>query len=214
MEYFRLRALRHREQRVDAPVHRFPQRLRRARKQLLEAVAFDPAAGAEQLPGRDVAEHDLIIRIGQHQRERGRLDDRVEQELALVEVEPLAAQAVAERVVLGREVADLVRARRRDADAVVAVAQAPDGVRDRAQLPAPATEHAVREPQRERHRDQQGRGARQRRRLQPAVEGERDGRDDPGRRHDNHRDAAGERPPGARVHAAVTGSQSTGRASH
>ena len=144
-----LGALRHREERVHASVHRVAQRLRRILQQVAEADALDLAPRAEQLPRRDVAEDDVVVRVRQHERERRRLHDGVEQELALVEVEPLAAQAVAERVVLGREVADLVRPRRRDADAEVAVAQAPDAVGDGAQALAPAVEHAVREPGRE-----------------------------------------------------------------
>ena len=83
-----------------------------SRQQLAEADALDLAARAEELPRRDVAEDDVVVRVRQHERERRRLHDGVEQELALVQVQPLAPQAVAERVVLGRQVADLVRSGR------------------------------------------------------------------------------------------------------
>ena len=132
--------LRHREERVHAAVHGVAQRLRRLGHQIAEADALDLPPRAEELPRRDVAEDDVIVRVRQHERERRRLHDGVEQELALVEVQPLAPQAVAERVVLGREVADLVRPRRRHAHAEVAVAQAADAVGDRADAVAPAAE--------------------------------------------------------------------------
>ena len=101
----------HREERVHAAVDRVAQRLRRILEQRLKLQSLDLAAGAEELARGDVAEDDRVVRVRQHERERRRLHHGIEQEFALVEVQALAPKAVAERVVLGREVADLVRAR-------------------------------------------------------------------------------------------------------
>ena len=121
---FSLGTFGHREKRIHPALDGIAHRLRRASEDLSEFQALDLPPGAEELPCGDVAEDDRVVRVSQHQCKRRRLHDGIEQELALIEVEPFAPQAVAERVVLVGQVADFVGSRCRHAHAEVAVLEA------------------------------------------------------------------------------------------
>ena len=91
------------------PIDGLAQRLRAPRQDTREAIAFELAALAEELArGRCCCRARHRLCVGQHQRERRGLDDRVEHELALIQALPFDAQAVAERVVARTQLADLV----------------------------------------------------------------------------------------------------------
>ena len=104
VEDLRLVALRHREQRV-ARRRRPPRAARCGACSSSVAEAAGPRACG---PARNSCRAAMlpktmcVVRVREHERERRRLDHGVEQQLALVQVVPLAAQAVAERVVLRR----------------------------------------------------------------------------------------------------------------
>ncbi len=199
VEHLGLAADLDREQRVHAALDRLPQRRGGLREQLTELQALDLAARGEELPRGDVAEDDRVAGIRQHQRERRRLHDRVEQELPLVQVEPFLAQAIAEGIVLAGEVADLVAGRGGDAHAEVAVLEAADAVGHRADAAAPAVERAPREPDRGRQRGQQRDRPCEQPGIEQAVEREGGHRHEHGRDDDHQCDAAGQRPARARL---------------
>ena len=104
----RLAAELEREQRVAATLDGLAQRHGRGLEISREAFAFELAAGAEQLARRGIAVEHRVALIGQHQRERRGLDHRIEHQLALVEALALDAQAIAEGVVGGHQLAHLV----------------------------------------------------------------------------------------------------------
>src|SRR5207245_1234887 len=69
--------------------------------------------------------------VGENDRHGSRLEDGVEQELALVDLVALGAQEIADLVVEPDEVAQLVVARDREAEAEVAVTVARDAIGER-----------------------------------------------------------------------------------
>ena len=87
-----------------------PQRLRRSGEQLGERQAFELAAAEKRLARGDVAVHDAAVRVREHHRERRRLDDGVEQQLALIERLAFLAQHAAEAVVAFDERGELTAA--------------------------------------------------------------------------------------------------------
>ena len=108
--------------------------------------------------------------VRQHERERRGLDDRIEQQLALMQIQPLAPQQLAERVVGAR------RARRSsssrgvaDRNAEVVIAEARDAVRQRLHHVGPGPRGALREPHCHGH-DEHERCRQRQPRRQPASE--------------------------------------------
>src|SRR6185503_15199627 len=87
-----------------------------------EEGALEAAAGGEELAGGEVAVDDVAARVAEEHRDRGVLDHGVEEELAVDEGFALAAEGVAEGVVRGDEVAELVVALPGQAEREVAVA--------------------------------------------------------------------------------------------
>ena len=79
-----------------------------------------------------------------------RLDHRIEQQLALIEIEPLAPQQIAEGVVGGGELVELSVRGAGDADAEVMIAQAHDTIAHRVQHPHPGARQVPRSPHSER----------------------------------------------------------------
>ena len=82
----------------------------------------------EKLSCGDVAVDDTSRGVGEHHDQRCRLDHRVEQQFALVEVEALAPQQVPERVVSCDELTQFAVRNRSDADAEIVIAQAENTV--------------------------------------------------------------------------------------
>ena len=113
-----------REQGVAAALDGLAQGCGRALQVAREALAFELAALREQLARGGVGVEHRVGVVGQHQRERRGLDDGVEHQLALIQALAFDAQPVAEAVVGGHEVAQLVLGGARHADAEVAVLQA------------------------------------------------------------------------------------------
>ncbi len=112
-------------------------------------MALEPPPAVEELARRDVGEHDRAVLGDEQHRDRRVLHHRVEQELALDELEPLVAQHVAERVVRVDEVAHLV---------VAAPVQAERDSRRRGSsitVPLERAEHREQRAQRRAHDDEQ-----------------------------------------------------------
>ncbi len=117
-----------REQRIRLGRNSLPQRLRRSGEQLGERESFELAAAEKRLARGDVAVDDTTVRVREHHRERRRLNDGVEQQLALIERLTFLAQHVAEAVVAFHERGQLRLIRRADAHAEVAIGEARDPV--------------------------------------------------------------------------------------
>ena len=127
-----------REQRVAAAFDGLAQRRGRDGEITRKTFAFELAALAEELArGRVAVEHGIAV-VGEHQRERRGLYDRVEHELALVQALPFDAQAVAQAVIGVHELAHLVARGTGDAHAEIAVLDAGDAVGERPRHAAPA----------------------------------------------------------------------------
>ena len=136
--HLRLAGELEREQRVAAAFDGLAQRRGRRGEITREAFALELAALAEQLARGGVAvEHGVGV-VGEHQRERRGLDDRVEHELALVEALAFDAQAVAQAVIGVHQLAHLVAGGARDAHAEIAVLDARDAIGERPRHAAPA----------------------------------------------------------------------------
>lgn len=134
------------EERVAARRDRRAQLARLLVEQRAHLQTLEPAPGAQQLPRGEVAEHDAVGVAAQDERDGRGLQHRIEQQLARIQIEPLAAQRRAEAVVGLDPFAQLERHGGCDADAEIAVAQTVDpaahrrrGSGARAARRAPAT---------------------------------------------------------------------------
>jgi len=139
---------------------------------ILESEMLELKASSQQTPRGDVAVDDTVRGIGQHQDERRRLNDRVQQQLPLVQIESLPAEQIAERVVGVDQLVELAAGAAADADAEVAVAEAHDAIANCGEHARPGLRSAAREPQRHGDGDEQ---SRERARNGPAEPGGRDG---------------------------------------
>ena len=142
----------HREEGVAGTAERFPQCRRGVGQHGGELQSLELAAGPQQLAGGDVAVHDALVRVGEDHAHGGGLDHRVEQQFALVEVQALAPQHLAEGVVGTGEGGQVGVRRRADTDAEVPVAQAHDAIAHRVYHAYPRARDPAGEPQ-------EGRGA-------------------------------------------------------
>ncbi len=131
----------HREQPISLAPDGLAQGRGRGVEQRGQIESLELASLMKQLPGREVAEDDLAGRVGEHRDQRGRLYDRIEQQLALIQVHALAAQQLADGVVRDHEFAEVIVGDMTDADAEVAVAHALDAVADGAENVGPGGGH-------------------------------------------------------------------------
>ncbi len=145
----------HGEQCVAVALERLAQRGGGFLEQRLEREPLELAAAAQELARGDVAVDDPAGGVGQRERERRRLQHRIEKELALVDVEPLAAQQVAEGVVGSDQLDELAAAARRDADAEITIAQPADATADGFEHARPRPRDAHRQPDDPRRGEQQ-----------------------------------------------------------
>ncbi len=142
------------EQPVTVAEQRFMQGRRSGGGQLGEIEPFELASSVEQLAGGDVAVDDPSGRVDQHGHQRCRLDDRIQQKLAVKQIETLATHQIAQGIVGGYQPTQLVVRGVTDADAEVPVAQTLYAVPDCPQDPRPGSRGRPCEPQREEPGDQ------------------------------------------------------------
>jgi len=147
------------EESVVACRHRLAQRRRRLLQQQCEVRAFEAAPLAQQMARRDVGVDHTFAGVDQQQRHRRVLHHGVEQQFTLFEVLALFAQGMAQGVVLGHEVAELVVGTGGQRGAEVAVAITQHRAFERANEAAQRRQQPRRSPERG---GQQQRGAGQR----------------------------------------------------
>jgi hypothetical protein len=153
-----------REERVPAARQSLPQPLGALGEDLSEGPPLVAAAGEEQLAGGAVDEDDAVPGVGQHDGGGGRLEDRLEEHLALDQGAPLVAQHVPHGVVELDQLAQLVAAIHGQVEAEVVVPVSLDPVAQRSQDPRGGQEHPVeeppphRQPEADRHQQDRPRG--------------------------------------------------------
>lgn len=126
------------EQAIVRAADRLAQWRWRACEQRIEYEPLEPATRAEQFARCDVAEGHGAPCIREEKRERRGLDHGVEQQLALVKIDTLAAQYFPERIVGVDQFAQLVVRSARDRHTEIAIAQARNSIAQRDGGLAPA----------------------------------------------------------------------------